>query len=290
MACLITGGSGCVGSYLIRDLLNRGAKVINYDFSPNNRILQQVIEPSALAELVSITGDVTDLPHLSRTIVDHNVDVIIHLASWQIPASNANPYMAERINIGGLLNVLEAARIHGIRKVIWSSSIAVFGTAAEYGNKPVPNNAHHRPQSVYGACKSFGEYILGYYADTYDMNVTGLRYTAIYGVGRELGRTSFTTEMIRKAAALEPYVIPFGDDSIDWQYVEDVSKVTLRVLDVERTTTRVFNTRGDVRRVVDGVDFLRKLEPRVELSITPGTFGIAWEYEDDCQDRTWLHS
>jgi nucleoside-diphosphate-sugar epimerase len=276
---LVTGGSGCVGSYIIRDLLNRGARVINYDFSPNNRILAQVLDPNVLAELSSITGDVTDLPHLARTIADHKVEAIVHLASLQIPASNANPYIAERINIGGLLNVLEAARLLGVRKVIWSSSIAVFGTPEEYGNRAVANDAHHRPQSVYGACKSFGEYILNYYVDTYGLNATGLRYTAIYGVGRELGRTSFTTEMIRKAVALEPYEVPYGDDVIDWQYVEDVSKVTLAALDVGRTVTRIFNTNGDVRRISDGVEFLKRLEPRAKLSLAPGTFGIAWEYD-----------
>lgn len=281
MSYLITGGSGCVGSYLIRDLLARGSKVINYDFSPNNRILSQVIPAEALPEVVSISGDVTDLPHLSRVIAEHKVEAIFHLASLQIPASNANPYVAERINIGGLLNVLEAARLLGVRKVIWSSSIAVFGTPEEYGNRPVPNDAHHRPQSVYGACKSFGEYILNYYADTYGVNTIGLRYTAIYGVGREQGRTSFTTEMIRKAASLEPYDVPFGDDLIDWQYVEDVSKVTLRALDVDQTKTRIFNTCGEVRSVADGVAFLRTLEPKANLALTPGTFGIAWEY--DCE-------
>jgi UDP-glucose 4-epimerase len=168
-----------------------------------------------------------------------------------------------------------------VGKVVWSSSIAVFGTPEEYGNRPVPNDAHHRPQSVYGACKSLGEYLLNYYHDTYGLDAIGLRYTAVYGVGREAGRTSFTTEMIRKAAELAPYQVPFGDDKIDWQYVEDVSRVTLRALEVGPTKTRIFNTRGDVRSVADGVAYLKRLEPRAELTLLPGTFGIAWEYDSE---------
>jgi len=281
MNYLITGGSGCVGSYVIRDLLARGEKVINYDLSRQQNILRQVVEPEGLAELISITGDVTDLPLLARTIKDHKVNAILHLASLQIPASNANPPLAERVNIGGLMNVLEAARVLDVRKVVWSSSIAVFGPAAEYGNKAIANEAHHRPQSVYGACKAFGEYLLNYYTDTYGLDVIGLRYTAIYGVGREVGRTSFTTEMIRSAAQNLPYEVPFGDDRIDWQYVEDVSRVTIRALDSPRTNTRVFNTQGDVRSVADGVSFLQKLEPRAQLSLLPGKLGLAWEY--DCE-------
>lgn len=285
MSYLITGGSGCVGSYLIRDLLAQGKKVINYDFNPQPHILRQVIAPEALSKLLSVPGDVTDLPHLARTIKEQEVENVVHLAALQIPASNANPPLAEKINVGGLVNVLEAARLLEVKKVVWSSSIAVFGTAAEYDNKPVTNDAHHRPQSVYGACKSLGEYLLNYYFETYGLDVIGLRYTAIYGVGREVGRTSFTTEMIRKAAQLIPYEVPFGDDKIDWQYVEDVSRVTLRALEVKRTKTRIFNTHGDVRSVADGVAHLKKLEPNAQLTLQPGTFGIAWEYDSEPAKR-----
>ena len=281
MRCLITGGSGCVGSYVIRDLLTRGERVINYDFNPQQNILRQVVAPEGLSELVSVTGDVTDLPHLARTIKDYKIDSILHLASLQIPASNANPPLAERINVGGLINVLEAARVLDVRKVVWSSSIAVFGPAEEYGQKPIANDAHHRPQSVYGACKALGEYLLNYYFDTYGLDAVGLRYTAIYGLGREVGRTSFLTEMIRKTAQNLPYEVPFGDDQIDWQYVEDVSRVTIRAMDARRTKTRVFNTQGDVRSVAEGVAFLKRLEPQAELILHPGKLGLAWEY--DCE-------
>jgi UDP-glucose 4-epimerase len=285
MSYLITGGSGCVGSYVIRDLLTRGERVINYDFNPTQDILRQVCPPEGLSELVSVVGDVTDLPHLARTIKDHKIDVILHLASLQIPASNANPPLAERINVGGLINVLEAARILNVRKVVWSSSIAVFGPAEEYGNKPIANDAHHRPQSVYGAYKALGECLLNYYFDTYTLDVVGLRYTAIYGVGREVGRTSFTTEMIKKTAQQLPYEVPFGEDRIDWQYVEDVSRVTICALDVKQTKTRVFNTQGDVRSVAEGVAFLKRLEPKAELTLLPGKLGLAWQYDSEPAKR-----
>src|SRR5205085_9125100 len=87
MSYLITGGSGCIGSYLIRDLLASGKKVVNYDFNPQQHILKQVVAPEALSEIVSVTGDVTDLPQLLRTIKEQQVEQIIHLASLQIPAS-----------------------------------------------------------------------------------------------------------------------------------------------------------------------------------------------------------
>jgi UDP-glucose 4-epimerase len=279
MSYLITGGSGCVGSYVMRDLLNSGHKIINYDLDTRQKITSKVIEPEGIQQIINAHGDITDLAHLCRTIKEHSVKVIIHLASLQIPASNANPPLAERVIIGGLLNVLEAARILEVTKVVWASSVAVFGLPEEYGSRAVPNDAHHRPQSVYGACKSVGEYLLTYYHDKFGINGIGLRYTAIYGVGRERGLSSFSTEMIRKAVADEMYEVPFGDDTIDWQYVEDVSALTLLAAEVGRTKTRVFNTRGDLRPVRDGVDFLKRLAPNARLNLLPGKFGIAWDYD-----------
>lgn len=279
MSYLITGGSGCVGSYVMRDLLNSGHKVINYDLDTQQRIIRQVIEPEGIQEITSAHGDITDLAHLCRTIKEHGVKVIVHLASLQIPASNANPPLAERIIVGGLLNVLEAARFLEVQKVVWASSVAVFGLPEAYGSQAVPNDADHRPQSVYGACKSLGEYLLTYYQDQFGVNGIGLRYTAVYGVGRERGLSSFSTEMIRKAVGGEAFDVPFGDDTIDWQYVEDVSALTLRAAQVERTKTRVFNTKGDLRPVRDGVDFLKRLAPNARLKLLPGKFGIAWDYD-----------
>jgi len=279
MVYMVTGGSGCVGAYVIRDLIEKGKKVVNFDQNLQTNILQQVISREAISEIQMVQGDISDFHHLCRAVKSNKVDVIIHLASLQIPASNANPPAAVNIVTGGLVNVLEACRILDVKKVVWSSSIAVFGTAEEYGNKKVENSAHHRPQSVYGACKSLGEYLLSYYYDQYGVNSTGLRFTAIYGVGRERGLSSFTTEMIRKVSNDEPYQVPFADDKIDWQFVEDVAAITIIAAEAGKTKTRIFNTQGDVRKVTDGIDYLEKLMPSAQLAPNPGKFGIAWEYD-----------
>ena len=285
MTTCVTGGSGCIGSYVIRDLLARGERVVNFDFDTNQSVLRQVVPPDQLHNLVTVQGDITDAFHLGRALRDHGAERIIHLASLQIPASNANPPLALRVVAGGLVNVLEVARLLGVRSVVWASSIAVFGPPEEYASAPVLNGAHHRPQSVYGACKSLGEFFLEYYHREYGLNAVGFRFTAVYGVGRERGRSSFGTEMIRKAVAGEPYTVPFGDDILDWQYVEDVSRMLLLAADSRGLTTRVFNTRGDLRPVREAVDFLRTLSPEARLSVEPGRFGIAWECDTTPLER-----
>jgi UDP-glucose 4-epimerase len=281
MSYLVTGGSGCIGAYVLRDLLLRGSTVVNYDADAGGGVLSQVLPPDLRSALMTVRGDIRDTYQLNRVIKDQNVDRIIHLASLQIPASNADPPTAVAVNVGGLVNVLEAARLFPLRSVVWASSVAVFGPPAEYGKGSLPNNAHHRPVSVYGATKSLGEYLIDHYHREYGVNTVGLRFTAVYGVGRDRGKSSFTTEMIKKAVAGQPYEVPYGDDILDWQYVEDVSRLILTASDAGPLRTRVFNTRGDLRPVKDGIAYLRTLAPNARLTIAPGTFGISWDFDTE---------
>lgn len=279
MTYLVTGGSGCIGAYVIRDLLARGDTAVNFDADIGDQVLRQVLSPGALQRVISVRGDIADAVQVMRVLKQHNVERIVHLAALQIPASQADPPSAVRINVGGLVNVLEAARVLDIDSVLWASSVAVFGPPARYPGGKAANDAPHYPVSVYGACKSLGEHLLQTYARDFGVNAAGLRFTAVYGVGRERGKSAFTTEMIRKVAAGEPYDVPYADDTLDWQYVEDVSRLVLDVMDAKGLATRVFNTQGDIRPVREAIEYLRRLDPGAKLTPTPGTFGITWRVD-----------
>jgi nucleoside-diphosphate-sugar epimerase len=279
MNCLVTGGSGFIGAYTIKELLSRNQTVVSLDASNDQNILKDVIGLDEVGKITKVSGDILDLPLLLDTIKTQRIDRIVHLASLQIPASNANPPLAVRINCEGMLNVLEACRLCDIKRLVWASSIAVFGSTELYGNEPVLNDAAHHPMSVYGACKSLNEYLAKHYFEKYGVDSIGFRFTAVYGVGRLRGMSSFTTKMIEMVARRVPYTVPFGDDLVDWQYVEDVSNLIVVACAHEGTTgTRVFNTQGDVRPVIDGVNFLRKIS-NAELKVESGKWGIAWRYD-----------
>jgi nucleoside-diphosphate-sugar epimerase len=214
------------------------------------------------------------------------VDSIVHIASLQIPASDANPHLALRINSEGTLNIFELARLMDVKKTVWASSSAVYGPVEKYGNKPVANDAPHYPTTVYGACKSLNERMAAHYFDTYGLDNIGFRFTAVYGIGRIRGKSSFTTKMIEMAAYDKPYLVPYGDDLIDFQYIEDASAILLQALRLQRKTqNRVFNTQGDVRPVVEGVKYLKTLAPEADLKMEPGTFGIPWRYDTSELER-----
>ena len=279
MAYLITGGMGCIGSYVIRDLLNAGEKIIVYDFIQDLTIPKMVLTEEQLEQFTFVQGDITDLPHVLRTVQEHEIDRIIHLASWQVPACNANPPQALKTVCEGTINMFEAARIFNIKRVVWASSVAVFGSPEDYNYQQIQNDAPHYPKFIYGACKSMNERYATHYFDNYGVDTIGLRFTAVYGVGRTRGMSSFSTQMIEAAALGKSYVSPFGDDAIDWQYVEDVSKSIVMSCTCPATKTRVFNVKGGIRTVKEGMAYLKKLVPNTQITLEPGVFGISWDYD-----------
>ena len=279
MAYLITGGMGCIGSYVIRDLLNTGEKLVVYDAAYDLTIPKLVLTPEQIEQFTFVQGDITDLPHIFRTIQEHQIDRIIHLASWQVPACNANPPQALKVVCEGTINMFEAARMFDLKRVVWASSVAVFGSPEDYNHQQIENDAPHYPKFIYGACKSLNERYASYYFDNYGVDTIGLRFTAVYGVGRTRGVTSFTTKMIENVALGRPCVVPFGDDAMDWQYVEDVSKSIVMSCTCPPTKTRAFNVKGGIRPVKEGAAYLKKLVPDAEITLEPGVFGISWDYD-----------
>ena len=176
MAYLITGGMGCIGSYVIRDLLNAGEKIIVYDFIQDLTIPRMVLTEEQLEQFTFVQGDITDLPHVLRTVQEHQIDRIIHLASWQVPACDANPPQALKIVCEGTINMFEAARIFGLKRVVWASSVAVFGSPEDYNYQQIENDAPHYPKFIYGACKSMNERYAAHYFDNYGVDTIGLRF------------------------------------------------------------------------------------------------------------------
>ena len=279
MAYLITGGMGCIGSYVIRDLLNVGEELIVYDSIQDLTIPKLVLTPEQLDRFTFVQGDITDLPHVLRTVTAHKIDRIIHLASWQVPACNANPPQALRVVCDGTINMFEAARIFNLKRVVWASSVAVFGAPEDYNHQRIENDAPHFPKFIYGACKSLNEMYASYYFDNYNVDIIGLRFTAVYGVGRTRGMSSFSTKMIEDVALGRQCVVPFGDDAVDWQYVEDVSQSITMACTCPTTNTRTFNVKGGIRTVQEGAAFLKQLASDAEITLEPGVFGISWDYD-----------
>lgn len=278
MSVLITGGTGFIGAYVARRLIRDGRKVVTLDNLPSN-VIHGVLTPGELSQVRFVTGDVSSLRDVGHAIRDNGVNRIVHLPSLLHPASNENPPLAIRVNVQGQATILEAARLFELEKIVWASSVVVFGSRSSHAARVLPNDAPHHPVHLYGATKSFDEFLTDHYANEWGIDALGLRFTIVYGPGRVRGASAFINELV-KAGLGEPVVVPFGDDVVDWQYVEDIANLVVKCLGVPKTRTTVFNTRFDVRSIREAGDYIRKLVPEARISYEPGEFGIAWELDD----------
>lgn len=278
---LITGGTGFIGAYVARELIRSGRNVATLDPLHGN-VIDKVLTREERQEVHCVTGDVANFRDVAEAICTYNVDRVIHLASLLHPASDEHPSNAIQVNIQGQATVLEAARLFGLKKVVWASSVVVFGPRSLHTDRLVPNNAAHHPVSVYGATKSFDEFLTNHYIKEWHIDAIGLRPTLVYGPGRVRGASSFVNELILKPALGQPALVPCGDDVVDWQYVEDLATLLVKCVDIPKTKTSVFNTQFDRRSIREAGQFVSKLIPSAEIVYQPGDFGIAWEVDDSC--------
>ncbi|MAF85701.1 MAG: hypothetical protein CL875_04405 [Dehalococcoidales bacterium] len=274
MTYLVTGGTGFIGSRIVRDLVREGEQVIIFDWQPNRSSLERLMSEEEIESRVKIVqGEITDPPHLFRTISENNVAKIIHPASLLVLDSNANPYLAVKVNCEGTICVFEAARTMGLTKVIWASSNACFGPSDKYPEEYIPNDAPHYPQNVYAATKSFNEVVAAYYIDHYGVDITGIRYMHVYGAGVRRGFfATILQDLIFNPAIGKPGRVPHGDAVIGWSYVDDPARASVMASKVLKTRTKSYSIMGDVHSVKEASDYVQKILPNVDLTVAPGGF------------------
>jgi len=280
MSYLVTGGTGFIGSYICRALVRADEKVIAHDYHPTRAIMGEIMTPAEEKQIILVQGDVSDFLQLAHVVQENGVEKIIHMASLLHPDSNLNPSLAEKVNNLGFINVLECSRLLKVKKVVWASSVVVFGPPEMYSEEYIPNDAPHAPTSVYGACKSHCEFLANHYHNTWGIDHIGLRFTIVFGPGRTRGATSFVHKLMIEPALGKPSIVPYGDDIIDWQYVEDIASLVIKCSKIGPTKTQIFNTKFDVRSIRDAGSYVKEIIPNADLSFKPGTFGIAWKLDD----------
>ena len=285
MTYLVTGGTGFIGAYVVRDLLRSGEQVVSFDIAPNPGLVKEVVGEDSPDGLTITRGDVTDATQVFHTIQEHKVDRVVHLASLLTTSSRANFPVAMKVNCQGTNNVFEGATLFGVKKVVWASSVAVFGPRSKGAGDVVANDAMHDPRTVYGSCKSFNEGMALHYAGEYDLDVTGLRYTLVYGYGktetiaRGTGVTHLTELIDKPALGQGPCEVPLGDERADWLYVEDVARAVLMASRAQRPETKAFTVVGDLRPTREVFDYVQSLLPDTDMKLLPGNSRSIWNYD-----------
>lgn len=279
MNCLVMGGAGFIGAYLVQTLLEEGNRVVVFDSILSDNTIHKLLSAEEMEEVRMISGDVTDLAQLIRVIREHDIDSIVHLAAWQIPSSHSNPTKAILINGLGFNNTLEAVASLNIRRLVWISSNAVFGSPDSHKVRLLPNDEFHRPNTVYGALKSLNEYMAEHYFTHRGVDSIGLRFCLVYGYGRMRGASTFASEMIEKAALGQSCLVDNGDSCVDWYYVVDAAHLILQALKAPTTPTRVYNTHSDLRTVREAAEYLSNNLPKAKLTVKPGFINANWDLD-----------
>lgn len=278
MNCLVTGGNGFVGSLVARVLAEKKNQIVAYDVQQQRKVIDPA-EASSDAKVEYVAGDITNLDHLLDACSKHHIDTIIHTAAI---LDSENPPRTVRVNCDGTINVLEVGRQMGIRRVVLTSSVAVFGPPDRYGDEPVPNDGPLYPTTIYAASKAFCETSAQYYRKAFSLDVLVVRFPHVYGLGRTAGMgTAIDDELFVKPALGQPAKVPFGEAIHNWLYVEDAARVLILASQVDKTEGYVFTAGGYAVSVSDVAAYMKKLVPGAEITLLPGKAPLAYNFDSE---------
>jgi nucleoside-diphosphate-sugar epimerase len=285
---LLTGGYGCIGSWILRNLLERGDQVWVYDLKEDTRRLRLVVSDEQLRQIAFVQGDVTDLPKIRETLHGNQITHVVHLAGLQVPVCKADPLLGARVNVLGTLAVFEAVRQSQgqVQRLVYASSAAVFGPPSGYAPGPLADDVPLTPLTHYGVFKCCNEGNARIYFQDHGLSSIGLRPWTVYGVGRDFGMTSEPTKAIKSLALGRPYHITYGGYQ-DLQFVDDVAKVFVRCLEAPYQGAKSYNLRGDVVDLPAFCQALCEVDPAAARLISHGDrqITIAYNLDDGALQR-----
>jgi UDP-glucose 4-epimerase len=263
MRVLVTGGSGAIGSFVVEELVNRGDEVTVFD-----------IDPPTQNKVSFVKGDITDLESVLDAV--SGVDAVIHLAAILPPACEQDPHRAEKINVGGTLNILDAIQGTGKRVVCLSSKGALGSMTGQYAHptyEPVGESHYKNPVNVYGTTKMAVEQYCQAYSANKNVDVSVVRLSSTWGPGKgpRHGELDLISRLIEGAARGKRIHVTGGDQRNDLVYYADIAQGLVRLVGAVRLPHLVYHIGSG--RVVKLSDFgvaLADLFPDSLLTIEGG--------------------
>jgi UDP-glucose 4-epimerase len=274
----ITGAQGCIGAWIVKNLVERDEEVFVFDLDLEPKRLSLILDSKRLSDIRFIQGNVCDGEKLLDEVQRNKISHIIHLAGLQVPTCRSNPRLGAMVNVVGTINVFEAARAlkAELKGMTYASSAAVFGPEEDYGEAPLDERAPLLPVTHYGVFKQCNEGNARVYFLDHQISSVGLRPYAVFGPGRDFGVTSGPTKAIKAAVVGRPYQIKFGG-ALSMQFVDDTAKTFIACAESMNKGARVYNIRGAVVTVDEVIRSIEAVYPRARglISSTSNSLGIA---------------
>lgn len=264
---VVTGGTGWLGGAITKALLSRGHAVVAADVAIHPNFLAFADRQSGLT---TASVDLADAAKIAALLQDAKPDAIIHCAAIVGVANCAvDPAKAYRVNVEGSLNLYEAARMAGIKRVINVSTEETYG---DFQSPVIGEDHPQNPTSVYGATKLASEQIGRVYARQYGMECINVRTCWVYGP--DLPRPRMPKTYIDAALKGETLHIPTGGDlAVDQVYIDDTVQGIVLALEKEHHRFDAYNVAtGEAPTVSEVARIVNKVIPGADIRVDGGTY------------------
>jgi len=237
---VITGGAGFIGSNLVKSLLEGNNEIIVIDNLSTGKIenIKQFIDEH---KIEFIKADITDYSTIYKILNNNAIDFVFHLAAQiSVPMSLSHPQKTHEVNVTGTYNVLQAAAMSHVEKVVFSSSCAVYGN--EHQNKAIKESDKPQPLNPYALSKLIGEQYCTLFSTCFNLKCVSLRYFNVYGPKQDpLGEyAAVIPKFIERVQNCQsPIIYGDGSQTRDFIFVEDVVKANM--LAAEKEVQGIFN-------------------------------------------------
>jgi threonine 3-dehydrogenase len=265
MPKLITGGMGFIGTYLARALLKQGEQVVLFDVLKDSPLIQDIKKKVKIVQ-----GDLSSWAEVLEVVKQYKIDGIYHTGALLSASAEEKPFTAYHVNAGGTFNVLEAARLFNVERVVYLSTIASFGL-----NIPdmVNEDTIQMPISMYGVTKVFSERLGEYYCRKFGVDFRAVRLPSVIGPGRGPGGASaYSTLMISEPALKRPYTVFVEEDvRMVLLYIKDAVDCLIRIYEADnaRLKRRVYCIAGFSSTAVEISEAVKRVLPDANIRFKP---------------------
>jgi nucleoside-diphosphate-sugar epimerase len=270
---LVTGGSGFAGSYIVRELLDRGHDVVNFDVA-DYRSESRFTIGDAISSVSLERGSIDDWPRVIDVFLRYRPEAVVHAGGiMDVDYLDRHPHIALNTNVGGALNLLEASRLVGsVERFVLLSTIAVVGRKLY---DPIdPNHptvsARDGPLGAYSAAKAAAEAFAFTYLQTAGLDIRIIRPSALYGFGMSWFAPNYMKNIVEPPLLGKPVDLPTGGQvPRDYTTVLDLASLVLAVLSGPEDADRVFYaaTGRPLRSASDVCAIVRALVPGSHVEI-----------------------
>ena len=259
---LVTGGSGFIGQHVCSVLSAHIKDVIALDRRSSDMLTNT---PSYSL----IECDITDKSQVERVFKQYSFTTVVHLASLLNTTSRKNPLAATQVNIVGSLNLLEAARKYYVPKLIYGSSISVYGSKSARGQDCVVETTLTTPEDIYGATKRYVEIVGETYSQQFGIRFVALRIASVLGPGALNTSSSWRSEIFEKLGLSHrvEVALPYASsEALPFVHVEDIADMVELLVDSEKSLFTVYNTPSETWVLNDLAKYIESLDNNLRIT------------------------